>query len=166
MLHILSCFSRPTLCDHCPPGSSVHGILSKNTGVSCHALLQGIFPTQGSNPGFLHCRQILYHLSHQGSPLNFWWASIFNVNGVLVNIFKKNGQSFTCLVKKSLLISKSWRHFPVFHSRSFVILPFTFKSDPFWINLCICHEIDLFHCSCCYGSVARSCLTLLRPYGL
>ena len=34
--------------------------------VSCHFLLQGIFPTQGSNPGLLHCRQILYHLSHQG----------------------------------------------------------------------------------------------------
>ena len=34
----------------------------------CHALLQGIFPTQGSNPGLLHCRQILYHLSQQGSP--------------------------------------------------------------------------------------------------
>ena len=34
----------------------------------CHSLLQGIFPTCGSNPGLLHCRQILYHLSHQGSP--------------------------------------------------------------------------------------------------
>ena len=32
-------------------------------------LLQGIFPIQGLNPGLLHCRQILYHLSHQGSPL-------------------------------------------------------------------------------------------------
>ena len=40
----------------------------KNTGVGCHSLLQGIFPTQGSNPGLLYCRQILYHLSHQGSP--------------------------------------------------------------------------------------------------
>ena len=40
----------------------------KNTGMGCHSLLQGIFPTQTSNPGFLHCRQILYHLSHQGSP--------------------------------------------------------------------------------------------------
>ena len=39
----------------------------KNTGVGCHALLQGIFPTQGSNPGLPHCRQILYHLSHQGN---------------------------------------------------------------------------------------------------
>ena len=39
----------------------------KNTGVGCHLLLQGNFPTQGSNPGPLHCRQTLYHLSHQGS---------------------------------------------------------------------------------------------------
>ena len=47
--------SCPTLWDpmHCsPPGSSVHGDSpGKNTGVGCHALLQGIFPTQGSNPG-------------------------------------------------------------------------------------------------------------------
>ena len=41
----------------------------KNTGVGCHALLQGILLTQGSNPGVLHCRQILYHLSHQGTHL-------------------------------------------------------------------------------------------------
>ena len=41
----------------------------KNTGVGCHTLLQGISPTQGLNLGFLHCRQILYHLSQQGSPL-------------------------------------------------------------------------------------------------
>ena len=35
----------------------------------CHFLLQGIFPTQGLNPGLPHCRQTLYHLSHQGSHL-------------------------------------------------------------------------------------------------
>ena len=40
----------------------------KNTGVGCHFLLQGIFLTQESNPGLLHCRQMLYCLSHQGSP--------------------------------------------------------------------------------------------------
>ena len=50
------------------PGSSVHGNSpGKNTGVGRHALLPGIFPTQGSNPGLLHCRRILYCLSHQGS---------------------------------------------------------------------------------------------------
>ena len=37
----------------------------KSTGVGCHFLLQGIFPTQGSNPGLSHCRQTLYRLSHQ-----------------------------------------------------------------------------------------------------
>ena len=37
--------------------------------MDCHFLLQGIFPTQGLNPGLLHCRQTLYHLSHQGSPV-------------------------------------------------------------------------------------------------
>ena len=40
----------------------------KNTGVGCHALLQGIFPAQGSNSGLPHCRQIINHLSHQESP--------------------------------------------------------------------------------------------------
>ena len=40
----------------------------KNTGMGCHALLQGIFPTLGSNPGLPNRRQILYQLSHQGSP--------------------------------------------------------------------------------------------------
>ena len=39
-----------------------------NTGVGCHAHLQGILLTQGSNSGLPSCRQILYHLSHQGSP--------------------------------------------------------------------------------------------------
>ena len=41
----------------------------KNTGVGSHSLLQGIFPSQGSNLGLLHCRWIFYHLSDQGSPL-------------------------------------------------------------------------------------------------
>ena len=41
----------------------------KNTWVSCHFLLQGIFQTQGLNPGLWHCRQIPYCLSQQGSPL-------------------------------------------------------------------------------------------------
>ena len=43
--------------------------LGKNTVVGCHFLLQGIFPTQGSNRGLLHCRQILYQLSYEGSPV-------------------------------------------------------------------------------------------------
>ena len=63
--------SHLTLCDamNCSLlGSSVHGSPGKSTGVGSHSLLQGIFPTQGSNSGLQHCRQILYCLSHQGSP--------------------------------------------------------------------------------------------------
>ena len=51
--------ARP-LCPWDSPG--------KNTGVGCHSLLQGIFPTQRLNPGLLHCRQSLCGLSHPGSP--------------------------------------------------------------------------------------------------
>ena len=61
--------SCPTLCypmDCSLPGSSVHGIFS-STPMGCHFLLQGIFPTQGSNSGLPHCRQTLYCLSQQGS---------------------------------------------------------------------------------------------------
>ena len=42
--------------------------LGQKTGVGSLSLLQGIFPTQGWNPGLPHCRQILYQLSHKGSP--------------------------------------------------------------------------------------------------
>ena len=45
----------------------------KNTGVGSLSLLQGIFPTQKLNQGLLHCRQILYQLSYQGSP-NMWYT--------------------------------------------------------------------------------------------
>ena len=61
-----------TLCDpvDCSlPDSSVHWDSSvKNAGVGCYASLQGIFPTQGSNPALPHCSRILHLLSHQGSP--------------------------------------------------------------------------------------------------
>ena len=54
------------LCPRDSPG--------KNTGVGCHSLLQGIFPTQGSNPGLPHCRWILYHLSHHRNNYSlFQW---------------------------------------------------------------------------------------------
>ena len=53
---------RPTMF-LCPWNST-----GQNTGVDSLSLLQGIFPTQGSNPGLLHCRWILYQLTHKGSP--------------------------------------------------------------------------------------------------
>ena len=63
--------SCPTLCspmDYSLPGSSIHGILQARVlEWVAISFSRGIFPTQGSNPGLLHCRQTLYHLSHQGS---------------------------------------------------------------------------------------------------
>ena len=47
----------------------------QNTGMGSLSLLQGIFPTQGSNPGLLHCRQILYQLNHKGSPKVLGWVA-------------------------------------------------------------------------------------------
>ena len=71
--------SCPTLCDpidYSLPGSSLHGDSpGKNTGVGCHALLQAIFPTQGSNPGLPHYSEVLLHLSHQGSPRILEWVA-------------------------------------------------------------------------------------------
>ena len=62
----LQLFGTPWTVAHQVPLSMESS--GKNTGVGFHALLQGIFPTQGSNLGLLHCSQILYYVSHQGSP--------------------------------------------------------------------------------------------------
>ena len=65
--------SHSVVSDSLPP----HGLyspwnsLGQYTGVGSLALLQGIFPTQGLNPGVPYCRQILYQLSHRGSPLTY-----------------------------------------------------------------------------------------------
>ena len=65
MLSCVQLFATPWTVVHQAPLSM--GFPSKNTGVGCHFLLQGIFLTQRSNPGLTQCRQILYRLSHQGS---------------------------------------------------------------------------------------------------
>ena len=66
--------SCPTLFD--PMDYTVHGILQARIQewVS-HSLLPGIFPVQGLNPGLLHCRQLIYQLSNQGSPRILEWVA-------------------------------------------------------------------------------------------
>ena len=90
-LESVSCSGVSNSCDltDCSlPGSSVRWILqARILEWVYHFLLQGIFPTQGSNPGLLPCRQILYHLSYHRNPLlpfcmpvffsrNWCWASM------------------------------------------------------------------------------------------
>ena len=62
-----------TLCD--PMDYTIHGILQARILEWVAFLLQGIFPTQGSNPSLLHCGRILYQLRHQGSPIT-WKSTI------------------------------------------------------------------------------------------
>ena len=58
-----------------------HGLYSpwnspgQNTGMGCLSFFQEIFPTQGSNPGLPHCRQILHQVSHKGSPRILEWVA-------------------------------------------------------------------------------------------
>ena len=84
----------------------------KNTGVGSHDLLQ-IFPTQGLNLGFLNCRQILYHLSHQGSP---FLPLILSLNTQLH--IKANLMVFKGNVKGNATLFFIWTACTVFSSRS------------------------------------------------
>ena len=81
------CVNRRLLCPWDSPG--------KNTGVGCHFLLLGVFLTQGSNPGLVHCRQILYWLSHQGSP-SFFFFNIYFIMYLAVQGLNCGMQIFSC----------------------------------------------------------------------
>ena len=76
-----------------------HGLYSprnspdQNTGVDSLSLLQGIFPTQGSIPGLPHCRQVLYLLSHKGSPL------------IVISFIKISDQ-----ISRSVMSDSLWPH--------------------------------------------------------
>ena len=94
----------PILCDpmdYCsPPGSSVHGASpGKNiwSGLPCPP--PGNSPTQGSNPGLPNCRQILYHLSHQGSPRIREWVAYPFSRGYSQ---PRNQTSISCIAVDSL----------------------------------------------------------------
>ena len=69
--------SRSVVSNHLwPPGLySPWDSPGQNAGVGSLSLLQGIFPTQGSNPDLPHCRRILYQLSHKGSPMILEWVA-------------------------------------------------------------------------------------------
>ena len=67
----MTVFSESESCSVLSDSSRPHGLYTawnspdQNTGVGSLSLLQGLFPTQGSNPGVLHCRRTLYQLSHK-----------------------------------------------------------------------------------------------------
>ena len=105
-----------------------HGLYSpwnfsgQNTGMGCLSLVQGIFPTQGLNPGLPHCRQILYQLSHKGNPVNTWiWIWRISLIGScqkqekewsrshLTKIKIQRWEGFWCLLKSCFhFLLQSW----------------------------------------------------------
>ena len=84
----------------------------QNTGVGSLSLLQGIFPTQGLNPRLLHCRQILYQLSHKGSPRLLQWVAYRFPSGLSQ---PRNGTWVSCIadgfftnwaIRKALMVMR------------------------------------------------------------
>ena len=110
--------SCPTLCDpmDCsPPGPSVHGDSpSRNTGVGCHALLQGHFLTQGSNLCLLHCRRF-FTTEPPGKPVNQAYKTLMYS---LINTYKVSNYRNVTLIEEWEIIRihvllPSTRHFPL-----------------------------------------------------
>ena len=124
--------SCPTLCDpmDCSlPGSFVHGDSpGKNTGVGCHFLLLGIFPNQGMYWGLLHCKWVLYALSHEGSHILGLLLTkslffFFNKINLYTSTF------FSTKVKTLMFITAEYHLFKNLH---FIILAL---KDFFWLRL-------------------------------
>ena len=117
--------------------------------MGCHALLQGIFLTQGSNLGFLHCRQILYCLSHQGSPA--WWGyfrghlSFCNETGWVLRIY----------------LSGAPRSLPrlLCHYSATVVSQLSGQRCAFWTILGSSFRCDSNHKECC-------CLVLHKHHSM
>ena len=110
-----------TLCD--PMDYTVHGLTSpgQDTGVCSLSFLQGIFPTQGSNPELSHCRQILYHLSHKGSPrIQKWVAYPF----LSRSSWPRNWTGSPALQADSLSIELSGKPINVLMSNQFLLLSY------------------------------------------
>ena len=110
-------------------GSSVWDSPGKNTGVGSHFLLQGIVPTQGSKPGLLYCRWILYHLSYQGIYfILFFKINLFILIGgwLLHNQFSSVAQSCPILCNP---VNHSTPALPVHHQ-----LPESTQTHIHWVG--------------------------------
>ena len=121
-----------------------HGLYSpwnspgQNTRVDSLSLLQGIFSTQGSNPGLLHCRWILYQLSHRGSPQN-----ILGHPNLLEPVDKQ------CI---SYTVLRMW----------------TFEWDRLNFELCLNQQLAVHSFLLCYThlfkKISSECLPCVRPW--
>ena len=82
----------------------------KNTGVASLSLFQGIFATQGSNPGLLHCRQILCHLSYQGRWIKINYA-------LVLKMVNKKTRTWMRMVLSAIPTMTRWEEPKICHHR-------------------------------------------------
>ena len=110
---------------------TAHGILGQNAGVGSLSLFQGIFPTQGSNSGLLHCRQIFYQLSYQGSPQrNFpeielciaWEIQWNQTSSPALCQLMIESVTCSCVASSSSLLNSTFplSHFLIFHPNQII----------------------------------------------
>ena len=101
-LQICKCEGRSVVSNSlCPMDYSLWNSPGQNTGVGSLSLLQGIFPTQKLNLGLPHCRQILYHLSHQGSPYDMKTDMIRNIGKQIWKPLTRQKAFTTCWPRAS-----------------------------------------------------------------
>ena len=122
---------------------------SKNTRVGCHFLLQGIFPTQGSNSGLLHCKQIFHHLSHQGISLPPYFMTTSAHGDMSIS---------------RLVLCQQWQHRKshefLQESRSFFLFVLINLFLRYWVFIAM-HGLSLVRVSGGYSLVAVHSLLIL-----
>ena len=160
-----------------PPGSSVHGDSpSKSIGVGCHALLQGIFPTQASNSGLLHCKWILYCLSYQESPRILKWV-VYPFSRE--SSWLRNWTGVSCIAGRFFT---SWtnREAKTHWTKVFICLLYLYKDDKLILILKELRQLEKIDwrqtqckaavlramCSVLRGAQGRSSLLCFRKAGL
>ena len=138
-----------------------HGLYSpwnfpgQKSGVGSLSLLQGVFPTQGSNPGLPHCRQILYQLSHKGSPRILGWIVTYSFSRV--SSWPRNrtrvsciaGRFFTNWTMREALYFSSVSTTTILYSIQYLslqVLPLIWVFISWWL---LCHiKLALNKCLC------------------
>ena len=152
--------SHSAVSDSLPP----HGLyspwspLGQNTGVGSLSLLQGIFPTQGSNPGIPHCRGILHQLNHKGSPRILEWVAYPISSG---SSRPRDWTGVSCIscgfltnwAVRETMVKVSFLHWHFFSSLNLLISliyffhPFTpFSSGNHLFVLCIYYSVPVLLC--------------------
>ena len=131
-VRVLVVQSHPTVCNprDCSPARLLCScdFPGKNTGVGCHFLLQGMFPTQKLNPGLLHCWQILHHWATRDA-MEIWVASCpFSVHNAPVNVLMCAFQHRCVHVSLGCLRHQRWRVSHWLGSASFIYCWATFHS--------------------------------------